>query len=161
MRFLTPIAVATLLAVAACGGERSSTTSPTQSAQPTVATSNIAGTYNVTITVSSACASSLAQTDRQRVFLMSVAQTGRNVDGTLIGSAIGGLSGTVTGTSLAFILQVADQASPLKLWAIGFAQGTATVSSSAAGLSGTFSDAVITSSGTCSATNHSISFAKR
>lgn len=148
----------------ACGGSGTPSTpvTPTPTTPTPTAPANIAGSYNMTIVVSSACASLLTASDRQRTYQMSISQTGQTANGTLIGNVTGGLSGTVSGTSLTFFFQVVDvNANFSNLWAIGSSQGSATVSDSPTSFSGTLSGAVQTGSATCSATDHKVTFTKR
>ena len=88
-----------------------------------------------------------------------------SVTGNFIGANIvgGGITGTVTGTALSLFIQIVEQggAPSFALWSIASSQGSATVPDSPTTFSGTLSGSVTTTSGSCSATDHRITFTKR
>jgi len=97
---------------------------------------------------------------------MSVAQTSERIDGTWLGNvAAGGLSGTVTGTTFSFFLQIGDTTNIFSTWIVGGSNGTATVANAPTTFSGTFSGAVQAvnngQAAACSATDHKVTFTRR
>jgi hypothetical protein len=146
----------------ACGGGSggSSPTAPTAA----VANANIGGSYNLTITASSACAANLPSAARVLAYVADVAQTGAAFNAQLLAHVIwshnAAVSGTVSGQTVAFATLSFSEITTGG--GVGLVStGSATVAGNGT-ITGTLSGTVQTASGTsCNATNHQIQMTKR
>ena len=149
-RLALSMAIGSLIA---CGGGDG----PTASTPP----ADIAGSYNVHITASSSCSSSLPSESRALMFVSTVTQAGSSVQVQLVShrGATGTVTGTVSGQTVNFPSLSLDE--NLGRGAMISGSGSASVVSANGSLAGTLSGTYQTSSGsTCNAANHQLEMVK-
>lgn len=142
-----------LALVTACGG------GPTAPVPP----ANVAGSYDLTVTASTACSANLPAESRTLEFLANIAQTDVTVQVQLIAKVPSlpeaAFPATVSGQTINF--SNFSFTEPMGRGAALAASGTAGVASNGLKITGSLSGTFQTSGGaTCNATNHQVEFIK-